>query len=137
MAGQICESCANIGKRCYCSPNSTCLEYTPRDRDKLVWNVLYNSFSESGIKTFNVFDHWRFAKEVNECLSKISNKVDFANELRSDLFYYFCSKCEWEIVVSPWTGDREKGAIKIDVYDQVMMNWELFLDYVWSKRNMQ
>lgn len=27
MSAQICETCKNKGKRCYCAPNSTCSDY--------------------------------------------------------------------------------------------------------------
>lgn len=30
MAAQICETCKNKGKRCYCPPNSTCSGYEPK-----------------------------------------------------------------------------------------------------------
>lgn len=44
--------------------------------------------------------------------------------------YYFWSKCEYEIILSPWTGRADD--IKIDVYDQIMMNFDSFVDYCWS-----
>ena len=46
--------------------------------------------------------------------------------------YYMWSKSEYEIIVSPWVGRAED--IKIDVYSQVHMNWDRFVDYVWSFR---
>lgn len=45
--------------------------------------------------------------------------------------YYFWSKCEWEIIICPWVGKADD--IKIDVYDQLMLNWDKFVDYVWSE----
>lgn len=47
--------------------------------------------------------------------------------------YYMWSKCEYEIILSPWTGRADD--IKIDVYDQIMMNFDKFVDYVWSFKN--
>ena len=44
--------------------------------------------------------------------------------------YYFWSKCEYEIILSPWTGRADD--IKIDIYDQIMMNFDRFVGYVWS-----
>lgn len=45
--------------------------------------------------------------------------------------YYFWSKTEWEVIVSPWVG--KGGDEKIDVYDQLKLNWDKFVDYVWSE----
>ena len=48
--------------------------------------------------------------------------------------YYFWSKAEWEIILSPWCGGRDTKDIKIDVYDQVMNNWDIFVDYVFNSK---
>ena len=45
------------------------------------------------------------------------------------------SKCEYEIILSPWTGRADD--IKIDIYDQIMMNWNSFVDYVWSLKEIK
>lgn len=44
--------------------------------------------------------------------------------------YYFWSKCEYEIILSPWAGQADD--IKIDIYNQIMMNFDRFVDYCWS-----
>lgn len=47
--------------------------------------------------------------------------------------YWFWSKCEYEIVISPWVGrNKEEAEVKIDIYDQVMLNFNRFVDYCWS-----
>ena len=97
-----------------------------------VWNVYYEDINSRKIQTFNVFDHTSFRKEVNEHLKKYSEKADFADELRSSAMYYFWSKCEYEVLICPWISIERNGAIKIDVYDQLRLNWEHFVDYVWG-----
>ena len=85
--------------------------------------------------------------------------------MRRHLFYYYRSKCEWEVVITSWVPhitiselnrlneerertlkehNREPYSLyvnpdvgeKIDVYEQVMLNWNLFLDYVWSHKKV-
>ena len=75
----------------------------------------------------------------------------FAPEFKNNLMYYFWSKCECEIILTNWPTsfkvDVERldvtkhdcrdfidleVAEKIDMYDQVMNNWQLVLDYVWN-----
>jgi hypothetical protein len=70
-------------------------------------------------------------------LKRDLSRNDFARHLRSHLFCFFCSKCEYEVLISPWTGNKEKGTIKIDIFDQVMMNFDIFVDYVWNSRRIQ
>lgn len=66
---------------------------------------------------------------------KHKTKDEFAEALRRSLMYYFWSKCEWEVLISPWCGSKKDKAIKVDVYWQVMNNWEIFLDYVWYSKH--
>lgn len=50
---------------------------------------------------------------------------DFLEErLRSECMYYFWAKCEWEVVVSGWP--NEKVSRKIDIYEQLLANWDIF-----------
>lgn len=134
MAGQLCDGCEHYGERCYCSPNSTCEKYEPLKRLELEWNVYYHDFNGGDIKKFNIFDHWRFNEDVARALKRDLNRNDFARHLRSHLFYFFCSKCEYEVLISPWIDDKEKGVIKVDIFDQVMMNFDIFVDYVWGSK---
>lgn len=102
------------------------------ERLDLTWNVYYHDFNKREIRKFNIFDYWKFNEDVSKDLHKCRSREEFAKLLRGHLFYYFCSKCEYKVLISPWIGDREKGTIEVDVYDQVMMNWETFLDYCWT-----
>ena len=66
-------------------------------------------------------------------LSQDNLSIDeFADGLKKYLMYYFWSKCEYEIILSPWTGQADD--IKIDVYDQIMMNFDRLVDYCWNER---
>lgn len=136
MAGQLCNDCEHYGERCHCAPNSTCERYEPLKKLDIEWNVYYYSHNDKEIKKFNIFNHWRFNEDVARDLKRDINKSDFDRNLRSHLFYYFCSKCEWEVLISPWVGDKNSGKIKIDVFDQVMMNFDVFVDYVWNSRKI-
>lgn len=64
----------------------------------------------------------------------LASKDEFAKNLRSELMYYFWSKCEWEVVISPWISSRKNEDMKADVCWQVMNNWDVFLDYVWNNK---
>lgn len=95
------------------------------------WYVYRYNFNSRKIEKFNIFDHGGFVEDVNKCLLESDDKDSFEKELNNALLYYYWSKSEWEIIITPWIGD-EKERVKIDVYDQVMMNWDKFVDYVWS-----
>ena len=94
------------------------------------WNVYYHDINAQKIIQWNIFKHGSFYKEVDDLLKSELDKEEFIERLRKSLMYYFWSKCEYEILVSPWVG--RAGDIKIDIYDQIMMNFDRFVDYVWS-----
>lgn len=91
------------------------------------------------------------------------NRENFEAEIKRYLMYYFWGKAEHEIILTSWPphidAQRElprlvkekeeataKGhnryyldvhlpvAEKIDIYDQVMMNWKHFIDYLWNEK---
>lgn len=98
------------------------------------WNVFYHDVNKKQIVTFNIFNHYSFNKSVEKRLKECDDKEEFANGLKSDLMYYFWSKCEYEVIISPWVGSKDTKDIKIDIYRQVMMNWDIFLEYVWNSK---
>lgn len=99
----------------------------------LEWNVWWHSFNSKEIKTYNVFDHWGFMEDLKKNYKKNKkNKDAFLEKLRTDVMYWYWSKCEWEIVLAPWVGKADE--IKIDVYDQLKINWDKFCEYVWENR---
>lgn len=132
---------------------------------KLEYYVYYYNFNSHSIKKFNIFNHGRFLEDVKKDLRECETKKEFAEELHKDLIYYFWSKAEWEVVITPWTPritiselnrlneEREKTlkkynrepyslyvnpdvSEKIDIYEQVMLNWDLFVDYVWQHKKV-
>ena len=99
------------------------------------WNVYYYDINRSKIKQFNIFNHSNFKNEVIDLIGKIKDYDEFSKEIKKVLFYYFGFKAEYEVVISPWCGGSDKDGIKVDIYSQVMLNWDKFLDYVWNYRN--
>lgn len=97
------------------------------------WNVFYHNINSGQIEVFNIFGHYSFRHSVEEHLKKCADKNDFERILRIELMFYFWSKCEWETVIKPWiSGSKGDDGIKVDIYWQVMNNWDIFLDYTWS-----
>lgn len=129
----------------------------------LEWNVFRHDVNNKKIVTFNIFDHWKFNEDVQKSLKKFKDKDEFAEHLRRDLMYYFWSKYEHEVVITSfptyitmseldslneeralhkekWGRDLvrinvnpDTGA-KIDIYTQVMNNFDIFVDYVWNSK---
>ena len=77
--------------------------------------------------TFSIITNSK--EEVEKLLHRNLSREDFPGKLKDCLLYYFWAKSEYEILISPRIGDAKD--IKVDIFDQVMINFERFVDYVW------
>lgn len=121
---------------------------------KLCWNVFYEN-PNVGIETWNVFRHASFCNEVETMLAEEVDKKKFEKRLHSSVMYYFWSKSEYEVIVAPWPcyisrvesqiiKNNElpryrqvinvEGSDKFSIYDQIELNWDIFVDYCWRNK---
>lgn len=99
----------------------------------LKWYVLYYNPNTQRIEQFNIFDHHSFNKAVMEIFSK-SNLMDFTefeDAIEKEAMYYFWSKAEYEVLVGDWIS--KKAEQKMDIYGQINMNWDRFIEYLWTQ----
>ncbi len=101
----------------------------------LTWNVYYEDFNARRIVIHNVFNHAGFYDDCRRAAKKYKDdKEQFAEAVRHSLMYYYWSKCEWEVILTSWPPHSDFHDEKIDVYDQVRLNWDRFIDYLWTNR---
>lgn len=109
----------------------------------LEWNVYIGDYNHRHIETYNIFKHTSFVKDCQKIVKRYSktekaegvfNREAFAEEIRHELMYYFWSKCEWEVIIDHWPPHESFQSEKIDVYDQIRLNWNVFIDYLWSHK---
>lgn len=126
----------------------------------LVWNVMNEDANAKAIIAFNVFAHHSFLKEVEGAIEEDISRSAFERKIHKAAQYYFWSKSEYEVVVTSWPPyiDTEKEFSrlidekarqeasgwnvkylnvqpvvfeKIDIYAQLELNWDRFIDYLW------
>ena len=95
------------------------------------WYVYVEDHSQKTIVPVNLFEHGSFSEDVNKLLKRDIDFYDFSNQLNSTVMYYFWSRFEYEITISSYPPRDEYNA-RIDVYDQLSLNWVKFVNYVWS-----
>lgn len=107
-----------------------------KTRKDLVWNVYVGNFNTGKIETHNVFDHFRVWQDLCKAARKYkdSERPLFEEEVRKTMMYYYWSKCEWEVIIDHWPHSDRRKDLKVDVYDQVRLNWGIFCDYLWENR---
>jgi len=105
----------------------------PRKKKELIWNVYVENFNRREIEIHNVFDHVGFLEDVRKDYKKCKNDfAAFEEKLKSNVMYYYWSKCEWEIILTSWPPRKDFKESKIDVYDQLRLNWDEFVKYTWT-----
>ena len=100
------------------------------------WNVYRISMHGKGIVQYNIFDHGRFRESCRKTAVQFyDDKETFKKDIESHLLYYFWSKCEYELYIAA-SLETDTVARKVDIYRQVMLNWDRFFDYVWENRDL-
>ena len=101
-------------------------------KTNLEWYVYtYNSNSKQ-VEHYNVFFNSGFLRDIKELLRKKLLREDFSEGVRKSAMYYFWSRSEHEVMVSDiFSGIKCQK--KVDAYEQLRMNWEVFIDYILQK----
>ena len=116
----------------------------------LVWNVYMEDFNGRCIKEYNIFNHSSFHNDLVKALKpyqKIYNNVTTSlkdingkeyeklkESIRCCLMYNFWCKCEYEIILSDFPPHDNFEDKKVDIYSQVMLNFDVFVDYIWRNK---
>ena len=103
----------------------------------LKWFVFVEDINSKRINVYNIFEHKDFMEDCDDAWKDYINDEHrdfskFKKDIESNLIYYFWSKCEWEIVLSDFPPSDSFQKKKIDVYQQVKINWDIFIDYLFS-----
>ena len=98
-------------------------------QDKLVYYV-YKEDNNS-IGSYNIFDHlYLTIEELRVMKFESLDKEAFGERLKARLRYCFSSRSECEVLIGGIHNSSKEQ--KIDIYDQLMMNYPLLLNYVWE-----
>ena len=129
----------------------------------LEWNVYYEDINAKTIRPLNVFQHHGFREDVEETMKKSLTYEKFSHEIKRSAQYYFWSKSEYEVVITSWPPyiETEEELLrlinekankfllgqstkylnirpvvgeKIDIFDQLMLHWDRFIDYLWKEK---
>ena len=114
----------------------------------LSWFVFRYDINTNCIEQYDVFSHRKFAEEVMQALQQQHEYGVFSEKMKSIVMYYFWCKCEYEVVITSFPPYINANALvhknntrmyvsldceeKIDIFQQLRMNWEQFVSYVWS-----
>lgn len=100
----------------------------------LKFNIAYENFNCRELMTVNVFDYVFIKEELDKIAKRKPEKRPdfntFNKEINSLMIYHFWGRCEYEFIISSWPSGRWET--KVDVYEQIKLNWDLFIRQCWD-----
>ena len=100
----------------------------------LEWNVWRDELNTNKIQPFNVFNHYSFNKAVTNIFNKRLHIDEFEKMIDKEVMFFWC-RAEYEVMIS---GLFERGVkTKIDIYTQLKLNWDRFIDYLWNEYTLK
>ena len=126
---------------------------------KLSYKVYHEN--QGRIEPYDIFESGYWEREAIAAKEKTNSREEWEETFRLRLMAQYWSRCEYELLLVEWpacvpisaidemakevkTYKREYGHLpyrvdaqlpestkKIDIYDQLMLNKEIFFDYVW------
>lgn len=95
------------------------------------WYTYRHDWNQKKIIKYDVFDNGGFSEAVEKLLKTCKTKAIFGEKIRREVSYYFRSKIEYETAVVPYFDKDRDIELGIDVYDQIMLNFDAFINYIW------
>lgn len=112
------------------------LKYT--SNKNLTWNVYVYNFNKRCIETRNILGKESviirdvLEKAKSEYKENVPDYDKFKEEVSNIVMYYYWAKCEWEVIISAWPPNENAKEEKVDVYSQVMLNFDIFYNYIYT-----
>lgn len=104
----------------------------------LEYYALKLDFNTNKLQKINIFSE-SDAVEIKKLrkVRKIQNRLDLKIWLKSRLMRQYWSRCEYEMIISPWPRISRDEEIKIDIWTQLEPNLDVITDYVANTLNFR
>ena len=97
----------------------------------LSWKVFVEDYNHGKIVEYDIMGEY-LSDEIKGIIKKVESYEEFKERLNSILMYHFWSKCEWEVIITGWPPSERVEERKVDVYEQIKLNFEVFAKYIWG-----
>lgn len=101
-----------------------------KSNENFKWNVWVWNFNHDDLEEYDVVP--MLLRELKSLRKEDfpMDKKSFDKELKTWSSYHFWAKCEYEMIVHSWP--EQENDKKVDVYSQLMLNWNIFSDAFWK-----
>lgn len=105
--------------------------------NNLEWKVFNYNVNQHLIHTVNIFKYSHIFELSVAQYQKNRDVQEFEHNIKANLQYMFWCRSEYEIVLTPLFNHKESEELKIDIYEQIMINWDKFFNYLLNEVNKQ
>lgn len=93
----------------------------------LVWDINRDELIHYDIIPY-LLRQYNETKKMDSYKETPKTRDEFKEFIKKEAMYQWWSRCEYEIIISDWP--CQKHQVKIDVYDQVLMNLDVITDII-------
>lgn len=93
----------------------------------LIWDVNHDELIHYDTIPY-LLTQYNETKKMDSYKQTPKTRDEFKEFIKKEAMYQWWSRCEYEILVSDWP--KHGKEIKIDVYDQVLMNLDVITDII-------
>ena len=105
------------------------LKYKGKDKKVLEWNVIL--YEHDKIRIYNVFNNAYFSEAITDIMHTPNlSRNEISELIERKARWQFWGRCEYEYIMSSWPPYKEDKGYKIDVFEQLTLNWGRFIDYI-------
>ena len=95
------------------------------------WNVWNWDFNHDQLETYDVGYRFIAAVEHERPSFLPTTYAELNDYLLAEARYCFWAKCEYEMIVTGWP--QQKNEKKVDIYEQLRLNWDRFVKAFWDE----
>ena len=105
------------------------VKYKGKDKKVLEWNTIL--YEHDKLRIYNVFNNAYFSEAVTNIMHTPNiSRSEISEVIMRKAQWQFWGRCEYEHIISSWPPyDGDKG-YKIDIFEQLTLNWDRFIDYI-------
>ena len=105
------------------------IKYKGKDKKVLEWNTIL--YERDKIRIYNVFNNAYFSEAVINIMHTPNlSRAEISDMIMRKAQWQFWGRCEYEHIISNWPPYNEDKGYKIDVFEQLTVNWDRFIDYI-------
>lgn len=98
----------------------------------LKWNVFLYNYNLKKVIVYNVLQSNSLIDEIHKAYNKkeIIDYESLRDKIHGYILYHFWCKSEYEIAIGGLFTKNELELVKIDIYTQLMINFDRFIEYI-------